>query len=112
MIRIDEIARHYEHAKAEHPYFADSIGELRGKKAVEVVEGTLRSQLEMRSRAVKRGNVDALEDVMQCELWKLRLALTKGEKEAAKDKCYSSMAVLLRIVDVLEGRQKLGREGE
>lgn len=112
MIRIDEIARSYEHAKKEHGYFADSLGELRGKNAVEVVEGILRIQLGMRSRAIEKGNVDALEDVMQCELWELRLALTKGEMDEAKAKCYSSMAVLLRIVDVIEGRQKLGKEGE
>ena len=112
MIRVDEIVRHYEHAKAEHPYFADSIGELYADGDVAIVKYLLEDSLERRKRAIEKGTVDALEDVLLCELWKLRLVLTKGEKEAAKDKCYGAMAVLLRIVDVIEGRQKLGKEGE
>lgn len=59
------------------------------------------------------GSVEAVT-VLMCEVYKAVQAYTHGNTKAAVEKCYDAIAVLLRVIDVLEGRQKLGKpeEGE
>jgi hypothetical protein len=48
-------------------------------------------------------------DVLDCEVWEAMEAFVNGNTAHAVDECYDAIAVLLRTIDVLEGRQKLGK---
>lgn len=107
-----KIAEHYCHAKRKHPYFADRlfIGDNDAKWAKMDLE-SVRMLLNIER---KQGKVYA-ETLANCEVAEVCDALARGDKAAAVDECYDAIAVLLRMVDVLEGRQKLGKpkdEGE
>jgi len=45
-------------------------------------------------------------------VWEATEALANGDKAQAVEELYDCISVLLRTVDVLEGRQKLGRPKE
>lgn len=100
---IDRIAAHYDHAKEKHPYFCDRITCL-PKASVDAHLGLFKAIL----RAdVRNGDVEAF-DVIRCELYEAVQAYTHGDNAAAIEECYDTIAVLLRTIDVLEGRQELG----
>lgn len=52
------------------------------------------------------------ETLANCEVAEICDAIARGDKAAAIEECYDVIAVLLRMVDVLEGRQGLGRPKE
>ncbi|MGN0845251.1 MAG: hypothetical protein ACI4QT_08555 [Kiritimatiellia bacterium] len=47
------------------------------------------------------------DDILDCELWEIYDALAHDDKAQAVSECYDAIAVLMRTVDVLEGRQPL-----
>lgn len=47
-------------------------------------------------------------DVLLCELYEVEYAMAKKDVPNSIEECYDAIAVLLRVVDVLEGRQALG----
>lgn len=49
------------------------------------------------------------DTLLNCEVWEVHEAIMKGDTAQAVEECYDAIAVLLRVVDVLEGRQKLGK---
>ena len=98
--------RHYVHARRVHPYFCDMLAP-EGLTA-EICQSALDSMRRALVGYVKRSKVvwDALLDGEVCEILD---AIERGEKAQAVEECYDAIAVLLRVVDVLEGRQKLGK---
>ena len=48
------------------------------------------------------------DTLLNCEVWEVHDALLRGDNANAVEKCYDAIAVLLRVVDVIEGRQPLG----
>ena len=48
------------------------------------------------------------EAVLNCELAEVYEAYARGDTAHAVEECYDAIAVLLRMIDVLEGRQALG----
>ena len=54
------------------------------------------------------------DTLLNCEVWEVHDALFRGDNAHAVEECYDAIAVLLRVVDVIEGRQALGKpqEGE
>ena len=106
---IEKINAHYEHAKAKHPYFCDLLEPKLDKAVVASVY-----ELEL-----KKIREDIAEDIgyqqviwdslLNCEVWEVHEAIVKGDTAHAVEECYDAIAVLLRVVDVLEGRQKLGK---
>jgi uncharacterized protein YabN with tetrapyrrole methylase and pyrophosphatase domain len=48
-------------------------------------------------------------EVLDCECWEVAEALANGDTAHAVEELYDCVAVLLRTIDVLEGRQKLGK---
>ena len=101
---VAKIAAHYRHARAKHPRFADEmfVGE-KGKTFAEEAK----SRLEIWRMILTVGKPDA-ESVLMCELAEAREAYAQGNKATAVEELYDTVAVLLRMVDVLEGRQALG----
>ena len=48
-------------------------------------------------------------ELADCEVWEATEALANGDKAQAVEELYDCISVLLRTVDVLEGRQALGK---
>ena len=100
----DHIRTHYAHAIEKHPYFCDKITHLSGSSA----DAHLDLQRESLSIEEHIGDVEAV-DIIQCELLEAVQAYTHKDAAHAVEELYDCVAVLLRTIDVLEGRQKLGK---
>ncbi len=99
-----KIAEHYNHAREKHPDFATDLFNETDPKCATFELERARRNLETTESA---GCVIA-ETVLNCEICEAIQAFTDGDKDHAVEECYDAIAVLLRIVDVIEGRQKLG----
>lgn len=104
---IDKIIEHYNHAREKHPYFADRITCLSERGA----NARLYLYRELLDTEEHTGHLEAV-DIIQCELYEAMQAYTHGDKTQAVEELYDCVAVLLRTIDVLEGRQKLGKPEE
>lgn len=110
-----KIAEHYEHAKAKHQYFADAMLYSNDTSHIKETLSIYRSDLK---ESIKKNYVWT-EQILKCEIYEVYDAWSRGDTAQAVAECYDVIAVLLRMVDVLEGRQELGkpksaeeREGE
>ena len=106
---VDKIKEHYNHAREKHPGFVDRLflngGDVhRAENEVGVFRLVLKSE---------EGIEDVCaETVLRCELAEAAEAFASGDKSHAVEELYDTIAVLLRIVDVIEGRRKLGKKGD
>lgn len=113
VVRRDDVERriwtHYDHARAKHPHFCDELTRWEQHAAM-LLEYESRRNLATRTEI---GDFGA-DDVLKCELAELMNAVLNGHTADAIEDAYDCIAVLLRVIDVLEGRQKLGKpeEGE
>lgn len=103
-MNIEKIREHYEHAKAKHPYFADEITRIEDKLYWRKLE--IRDHEILKTR-IELNNVGA-DDILHCEVCEMFHAFTAEDTAADVEEAYDAIAVLLRVVDVLEGRQALG----
>lgn len=99
------IRDHYQHAVAKHPYFADAVARFLDNPTCKAGLEINRNRLK---ELIRDRRVD-VETVFNCEWAEIMEAYTRGDKAAAIEECYDAIAVLLRMVDVIEGRQPLGR---
>lgn len=102
-MNIEKIREHYEHAKEKHPYFCDKLNYYTKKGA----DNDLSFYREFLKIGIEDESV-AVRDVLACELAEMHREIVYGNTAAAVEECYDAIAVLLRVVDVLEGRQALG----
>ena len=116
-VHTRKILEHYAHAKKKHPYFCDKIapidldkedkeGLADYRKSVKMSLSNMRSYIEA---LIKECELD-WNDLVLCELWEVDEAIANGDTAHAVEECYDAISVLLRTIDVLEGRQKLGNE--
>ena len=106
-IHLDGVMAHYAHAREKHPYFCDIITCLS--------ESGADTHLSIyRARLAAELKVDAVEigTLLDCEFYEAMQAYTHGETAHAVEKLYVCVAVCLRAIDVIEGRQKLGKPEE
>ena len=105
----DRVEKHYAHAVQKRTYFCDrllpdwSIGKIKSCIAV---------NLECARTRIKAGVRDhnlMWNEIADCEVWEVTEAMANGDKDHAVEELYDCIAVLLRTIDVLEGRQKLGK---
>jgi hypothetical protein len=112
-MNIEKIREHYEHAKEKHPYFCDGLlptdidmgwskGEVLQKIVLEL--RLARDRIEVGGKSGNR----LWNEILNCEVWELTEAIYHKNTTAAIEECYDAIAVLLRLVDLLEGRQALG----
>lgn len=103
------ITDHYLSAREKHPYFCDRLlpdwqtGKIKSRIAV---------NLECARGRIKTGVRDhnlMWNEIADCEVWEATEAMANGDTAHAIEECYDVIAVLLRTIDVLEGRQKLGK---
>lgn len=101
----NQIASHYAYAKEKHPYFCDIITCLSESGAdthLDIYRSTLKKE-------VDNGCVEA-GTVLMCEFYEALQAYKHSDTANAVEECYDAISVLLRTIDVLEGRQKLGKD--
>ena len=110
---VIKIAEHYCHAKAKHPYFCDICLPIwmTPRQLKETISRIIKMLREDIAADIARGELmwDAL---LNCEVWAVNEAIARGNKAHAVEECYDAIAVLLRVIDVLEGRQELGKPQE
>ena len=105
---VGAIERHYFNAMEKHPYFCDEL--TPSNYGVEDTDGHLRVLRNALKNAVESGHL-AMPDVLNCEIEEMMNAIIHGDTAAAVEECYDAIAVLLRVTDVLEGCQPLGKPG-
>lgn len=93
VMRDVEIAAHYEHAKEKHPVFADILthNTHTAAKYYKIV----------RDEALAAGACSPL-DVLLAEYAEVLEAIDAKDKSQAVYECYDCIAVLLRLVDMIE----------
>ena len=101
---LDKIVEHYNHAREKHPYFADRITCLSDTGA----DTHLKLERSLLEAEIRASDIEAVT-VIQCELFEAVQAYAYGKAAHAIEEAYDCIAVLLRTIDVLEGRQKLGK---
>lgn len=101
------ITDHYLHAREKHPYFCDKLTDESHQTFDSVVSqlGWLRLKIEL---DMSHGVCEA-SDVLECEILEALEAIHKDDTAHAVEELYDCITVCLRKIDVLEGRQKLGR---
>jgi hypothetical protein len=109
-MNIEKIKQHYNHAREKHRYFCDSL--LPKDRSTDNIKGTIKKNL-LAARAdiaYSESNGCLIPQVLlNCEVWEINEAVANDNTTAAVEECYDAIAVLLRVVDVLEGRQALGK---
>lgn len=110
---VGAIERHYKHAREKHPYFCDVLFREDRKRVDGGPDAHLATGRTHLDRMIRFGEADFL-DVADCEVAEAFAAYCNGDVPQTIEEVYDVIAVLLRVVDVLEGRQALGgpKEGE
>lgn len=101
---LNKIEQHYKHAKEKHPYFCD---EIISEHSANWWSEKLYSIRHFLREEIAKGKASA-ETILLCEIAEVFSALENDSIEDALYECDDAIAVLLRIKDVLEGRQALG----
>lgn len=104
------ITDHYHHARENHPYFCDMMMPRRAypdatKEEIRCSLGNVRREIEVEAKE----HTLAWDALLNCEMWEVYDALANDDKAQAVEELYDCIAVCLRAIDVLEGRQKLGK---
>ena len=103
-----KLSAHYVHAVSKHPYFCDILFIPERSQTDGGAERHLDGVRRLIRQQKKSGELDFLH-VADCKVAEMFAAYTKGDNAAAVEECYGIIAVLLRAIDVIEGRQALGR---
>ena len=105
------IASHYLHAIEKHHYFCDQMNDC----PILLKEDALRfiaNGLERKRRRIRYGSEDGnlcWSELLECEILEAMEAIVSDDKKHAVEELYDCIAVCLRTIDVIEGRQKLGK---
>lgn len=101
-----KICSHYWHAIDKHPYFADALmpaaWQAKGRAAILLKRARLALEEATASHTVDAVSVQAVEVAEIAE------ALARRDKAQAIEECYDTIAVLMRLIDAIEGVQPLG----
>ena len=97
---------HYANALRKHPRFADKM--FTYPEVANAEKSLAAMRLWLRSQAA----YDSLDGMTltQCEIVEAQLANARGDKAACVDKLYDAVAVLMRMIATVEGKQRLGKE--
>ena len=102
----DRICKHYAHAKEKHPYFCDFI---KYDGLPFDFAGWHLKDCRERLVCAREANIVRWDELLDCEKYEAMVEIDHGNTARAVEECYDAIAILLRTIDVLEGRQKLGK---
>lgn len=97
---IDKIREHYEHAKRKHPRLANIFYLGHHDRA-----GRILSAYRARIKDFGEMGIVETDDILHCEIAEIYEAYTDGRLADAKEECYDAIAVLLRMVDMIEAER-------
>ena len=103
---LANIMKHYAHAKEKHPYFCDLIKS--DEMPFDFVNWELEDSRKLLAHA-KAAGVVRWDELLDCEKYEAMAEINRGDTAAAVEELYDTIAVILRTIDVLEGRQALGK---
>ena len=105
---------HFAKALRKHPRFADTLFDWRELTHPFSGVATLaQSRLKSCRRSVATGEQYhrlIANDLLGCEIAEAFAAHEQGDKAACVDELYDAVAVLMRMIAVVEGKQRLGGE--
>ena len=109
-------ALHYAKALRKHPRFADELFAIceRNKRVVED-EDYLREICDLEETrediylATRDGTLEA-RYLLSCEIEEAHVEYLRGDNAACVGELYDAVAVLMRMIAVVEGKQRLGGE--
>ena len=104
------IRHHYAHAIEKHPYFCDRLLPDWPKAKIKSKVGVALQCARQRIKAGVRDRNLMWNEIADCEVWEATEAIFNRDNAAAVEELYDVIAVLLRTIDVIEGRQKLGNQ--
>ena len=107
----DRVRAHYTHAIEKHPYFCDWVAPKETDADKLRIAGELEWCRNLLKAGIEHGTL-GWDDILDCEMWEVFEALANGDEAHAVEELYDMVAVCLRTIDVLEGRQKLGKPEE
>lgn len=105
---------HYVHAKKKHPYFCDGLlpTQVPNPMTEDAMIREIRESLRENRLRLERGGCNAnilWNELLNCEVWEATEAMANGDTAHTVEEFYDAIAVLLRTIDVMEGRQQLGK---
>ena len=108
-------ASHFLKAVRKHPRFTDMLfcrGEVMKSKYGEILPDLERSLARERDDIACDDAAGKLEarSLLACEFREAYAECLRGDKAACVDELYDAVAVLMRMIAVIEGKQKLGGE--
>lgn len=103
---LSKILKHYAHAKDKHPYFCDLI---KSDGLPFDFAGWSLEDCRKRLTHAREANVVRWDELLDCEKYEAMVEINHGDTAHAVEELYDTIAVLLRTIDVLEGRQKLSK---
>lgn len=107
------ITMHYRHAIEKHPYFCDCIlADYDGGPQTDLAVVAMKEELETHRSIIEQANRCGIltpEALLLCEYAEVMEAYARRDYYAAVEECHDCIAVLLRLIDVLEGRQRIGK---
>lgn len=102
---VSDIINHYHHACEKHPFFADRFyTAIPGEPPTDCLLAGARAALK---GAINQHCVDVFM-VLNCETCEIADAYANGSVAQAREECLDAIAVLMRMIDVLDGLQQLG----
>ena len=107
---LHRVRNHYADAKVKHPYFCDWVGpkyQVTAEEKLGIKFGLAKARKFIKSEIEKQHL--GWEALLHCEIYECVDALANGDKAQAVDELYDCIAVCLRAIDVIEGRQRLGK---
>ena len=112
-MNIEKIKEHYDHAREKHPYFCDLLQPIPAtQEEIDFLIAKTLANIRVWNKTKAAENRLVWDSVLDCEVWEIREAIACRQPEYAIEECYDAIAVLLRVIDVLEGRQPLGKPKE
>ena len=97
---------HYAKALKKHPFFAYKLFD---NDDLDDAEYRLKCARNKVAYHANNGWLDGAT-LAACEITEAEVAHLKGDKAACVDELYDAIAVIMRMIAVLEEKQKLGRE--
>lgn len=105
---IDKIIEHYNHAREKHPEFVVRLS-VSTPNIMKHLATTIATEEKILSDKNHRPHASLLLYHKYDKLW---YNYFTGNITAAIEEAYDAIAVILRTIDVLEGRQALGKPEE
>ena len=99
-------ALHFAKAVRKHPRFADSLWNWTGRSYAEDELAKWRRILKIDDKA----GVLSAQNLLYCEILEAAAAHNAQKNEETISELYDAVAVLMRMIAVVEGKQKLGGE--